>query len=178
MNSTVISTAATDGAHAKFGVALFRARPGKAVAITFALLLRLLYAIFFLGAAVNKFQRDYMFSDYPLKVFTKRLAEIDPASFGAKYLGDIIIPNYHFFGWFITWGELLAGVGLLVGLMTRWSAFLAFWICLNIALGGFYDASLIPLAAIALLYVFVPSGHWLGLDRRLLARYPGSIWFR
>lgn len=179
MSSTMVSTAsAAAGAHSSFGRALLRQRPGKAVAIGFALFLRLLYALFFLGASVNKFQKDYMFSDYPLKVFTQRLAEIDPGSFGAKYLGDIIIPNYHFFGWFITWGELLAGVGLLVGLMTRWSAFLAFWICLNIGLGGFYDASLIPLGAIALLYVFLPSGHWLGLDRRLLARYPGSIWFR
>jgi len=177
MSSTLASTSAA-GRPVTFGRALLRRQPGKAVAIGVALFLRLLYALFFLGAAVNKFQKNYLFGDYPLQIFTRRLAEIDPASFGAKYLGDVIIPHYHVFGWLTAWGELFAGVGLLLGLMTRWSAFLAFWICLNIGLGGFYDASLLPLDAIALLYVFLPSGHWLGLDRRLLARHPGSIWFR
>jgi thiosulfate dehydrogenase (quinone) large subunit len=46
------------------------------------------------------------------------------------------------------------------------------------AIGGFYDASLIVLGGIALMFILTPSGHWMGLDRRLYARYPGNLLFR
>jgi thiosulfate dehydrogenase [quinone] large subunit len=48
----------------------------------------------------------------------------------------------------------------------------------NFGLGGFYDASLIPLNLIALLFVVFPTGHWWGLDRRLHQRYPGNWLFK
>jgi thiosulfate dehydrogenase [quinone] large subunit len=46
------------------------------------------------------------------------------------------------------------------------------------AIGGYYDASLIPLWLIAGLFVVLPTGHWLGLDRRLHLKHPHSIWFK
>jgi thiosulfate dehydrogenase [quinone] large subunit len=155
-----------------------RARPLRGIGIAVIVLVRLLYGLFYLGATINKFQRNYMFSDYPLQVFREMLDRVDPASFGAAYLTGFIIPNYHFIGWFITWGELAVTVGLILGLCTRWAGALALWITINIGLTGAGDSSLIVLGLIAVLFIVLPTGHWLGLDRRLHARYPRSILFR
>lgn len=47
-----------------------------------------------------------------------------------------------------------------------------------IGIGGYYDASLLPLWGIAALMIIFPTGQWFGLDRRYHARYPDSPWFR
>ena len=161
-----------------FGWSEFKALPLRGTGIVLVLALRYLYGLFYLGAAVNKFQRDYLFSDYPRQVFIDQLAQIDPESFGALYLQHFAIPFFRFCGWFITWGETAVAIGLLLGLCTRWAGALALWITLNIALAGMADASLIPLGLLALLFMVLPTGHWRGLDRKLHARHPQSILFR
>jgi len=161
-----------------FSWGLLRSRPAVGTGIAFVLLLRLLYGIFWAGGAVNKFQRNYLFSDYPLQLFTKRLSELDPGSLTAAYLEQFAIPFHTFVGWFVTWGEVAVAVGLLLGLVTRWAAALSIFIMINFALGGYGDASLLVLGAIAMLFVVLPTGHWWGLDRRYHRRHPASIWFR
>jgi thiosulfate dehydrogenase (quinone) large subunit len=162
----------------RFTFAFLRANPVRGIGIGLVLVLRFLFGIFFLGGAVNKFQRNYMFGDYPLELFTKRLTEIDPASFPALYLEKFIIPNYHFVGWVVTWGELAVAVGMLLGLCTRTAGLIAIFLMVNFSLGGYHDASLIVLNLIALIFVVLPTGHWRGLDRGLHARHPGVIWFK
>lgn len=161
-----------------FSFRYLRAHPLHGLGRGLVLLLRFLFGLFFLGAAFNKFQRDYLFSDYPLQTFTQRLQETEPGSFGAWNLEHFIIPNYQLIGWIVAWGELAVAVGLLLGLCTRTAALIAIFLMVNFALGGYYDASLIVLNLIALLFVVLPTGHWLGLDRRLHQRYPKAIWFR
>jgi thiosulfate dehydrogenase [quinone] large subunit len=164
--------------HDAFGLALLRARPLKGVGIGFALLLRYLYGLFFLFATINKIQHNYMFGDYPLEMFNKQLAQINPDGIMAAYLKGFLIPNYHFVGAMVTLLWATVTVGLLLGLCTRWAAVLAIFVCVNIGLGGFYDASLIALGAYAAIFVVLPTGHWFGLDRGLHQRYPQSILFR
>jgi hypothetical protein len=68
--------------------------------------------------------------------------------------------------------------GLLFGLTTRWAAWMSLFILLNLAIGGYYDASLLPFFILNILFLTRPSGQWLGFDRRLAKRYPESRWFR
>jgi thiosulfate dehydrogenase [quinone] large subunit len=75
-------------------------------------------------------------------------------------------------------GELYSAVGLLIGLTTRWSAGVSLFILINFAIGGYYDASLIPFFVLVALFIYYPSGQWLGFDNPLHAKYPKSIWFR
>lgn len=172
------ATLAAENPRPLFTFAYLRSHPLAGSGMAFLIGLRFLFGLFFAGGAANKFQRNYLFGDYPLENFTKRLAEIDPDSFGAKYLDNFIIPNYHFIGWIVTWGETAVAIGMLLGLCTRVSGLIAIFLMVNFALGGYYDASLIVLNLIALLFVVFPTGHWRGLDRRYHARYPRSIWFR
>jgi thiosulfate dehydrogenase (quinone) large subunit len=164
--------------HERFSLKLLKSSPAKGIAIGFVLLLRYFYGLFYFFAAINKIQQNYMFSDYPLQVFTKQLAQIDQNGIMAAYLKGFLIPNYHLVGVVVTLVWAGVAVGLLLGVCTRWAAALAIFATVNIGLGGFYDASLIVLGLIALLFIVLPTGHWSGLDRRMLAKYPGSIWFR
>jgi thiosulfate dehydrogenase [quinone] large subunit len=164
--------------HESFGWQLLRTRTLKGLGIGFVLLLRYLYGLFYLSAGINKIQRNYAFGEYHLEVFRKQLAQIDPDGIMAWYLAGFLIPSYRFVGIMITLIWWAVAIGLLLGLCTRWAGALAIFATINIGLGGFYDASLIPLGLIALLFVAFPTGHWLGLDRRLHRRYPRSVLFR
>jgi thiosulfate dehydrogenase [quinone] large subunit len=161
-----------------FSGAGFRARPVRTIGMGLAVLLRWLFGLFFLLAGINKLRQGWLWSDRLHQVFTDRLAELDPVSSGAAFLTSFGIPWYVAIAWVVTVVELGAGVGLLLGFATRISAGLAFWLMVMIGIGGYYDASLLPLWLIALLLVVLPTGHWLGMDRRLHAARPGSLLFR
>jgi thiosulfate dehydrogenase (quinone) large subunit len=160
------------------GGAEVRSSPLRTIGRVLGLLLRCLFGLFFLLAGINKLRQDWLWSDRLREVFTQRLAELDPASFGATFLASFGIPWYQSIAWVVTLVELGAGACLLLGLATRVNAVLAFWLMVMIGIGGYYDASLIPLWVMALLLVVLPTGHWLGLDRRLHAAHPASLWFR
>ena len=84
--------------------------------------LRYLLALFFAGAAVNKWKQGYITSDHLQGVFFQRIEEIDPESFGAWFIENIGIPHYVPLAWLVCWGETLIALGLLFGCMTRGAA--------------------------------------------------------
>lgn len=142
------------------------------------LALRYLLALFFIGAAVNKWRQDYLFSDRLQRIFLERLEEIDPQSVGAWFIERIGLPFWQPLAWLVCWGETFVALGLLFGCVTRGAAAGAMLMMGAFAVGGYYDASLIVLALMFLPFVLLPTGHWHGLDRRLHARYPASPLFR
>jgi thiosulfate dehydrogenase [quinone] large subunit len=140
------------------------------------LVLRFFLALFFLSAAINKWQENYLFSDKLLRVFAERIQEIDPESIGAWFLEHIGLPFWQPLAWYVCWGETLIALGLCLGVLTRVSSAGAMIMMLSFAVGGYYDASLIVLALLFLPFAVLPTGRWLGLDRRFFLRYESS-WF-
>jgi thiosulfate dehydrogenase [quinone] large subunit len=63
---------------------------------------------------------------------------------------------------------------LLLGLTTRPAAAVSFFILLNLTIGGYYDASLLPFFLLNIIFLRWPSGQWLGLDHWFSRRYPGT----
>ena len=155
-----------------FSREVFRLRPLAAIGMTLVIALRYLLALFFTGAAINKWRQGYLWSDYLRHVFTNRLEEIDPESHGAWFIEHIGIPYYVPLAWLVTWGETACALGLLLGLMTRGAALGAMLLMFAFAIGGFYDASLIVLALTFLPFLLLPTGRWLGLDARRERRFP------
>jgi len=161
-----------------FRFAGIRTAPARTIGVAVVLLLRYLMALFFLGSSLNKVAKGWLWSDYSRTVFQSRLAELDPATFGAKFLSQFAIPWYPLIAWVVTLSVITVTISLALGLATRWGAALAAWLMVMFAIGGYYDASLLPLWAIAGLFIVLPTGRWFGLDRRLHARHPASPWFR
>ncbi len=161
-----------------WGLANLRSHPlryfGRFVHVVF----RILFGLFFLLAGFNKVIGGWLISDYLKDVFLQRLTELNPESFPSMYLENFAIPVYLLIAWIVTWGELFAGLGLILGLATRPSAFVALFILVNLAIGGYYDASLLPFFLLCTFFLIYPSGQWLGVDRIFHRRYPHLIWFR
>jgi len=152
--------------------------PMRCLGINLNLILRTLFGIFWLAAGINKINKDWLTTDVLRQIFLERLTEMPPDSFAVLYLQSFAIPLYKMVAWVVTFGELYAAVGLLLGFTTRWAAGVSFFILLNLAIGGYYDASLIPFFILNIIFLCWASGQWLGLDRPLNRRYPHSRWFQ
>jgi thiosulfate dehydrogenase [quinone] large subunit len=158
--------------------AWIRQHPIRSLSIIMHLVLRTLFGIFWLAAGINKVQNDWLTTDYLEQIFLDRLTEMPPDSFAVLYLQSFAIPLYEPVAWVVTVGELYSAIGILLGLTTRWAAGMSFFILINFAIGGYYDASLIPFFILTLIFLAWPSGQWFGFDRALAKRYPESRWFR
>ncbi len=157
--------------------AWIKSHPLRFSGIVLHLLLRTLFAIFWLAAGINKVSKEWLTSDILREIFLDRLTEMPPDAFAALFLQYFAIPLYIPVSWVITVGEILSGVGLLFGICTRPSAAISMFILFGFAIGGYYDASLIPFFILNAAFLYWPSGLWLGVDRRLHRRYPNSRWF-
>ncbi len=162
----------------------FKERPLRYIGVSAAIFVRYFMGLFFFFAGVNKIRNGWMWTDYLKGVFEARIADLGKAdqsaidAFGLMYLKVLALPFYVPIAYVVALGELYVGIACFAGLTSRWAGAMAFFLMFNFAIGGYYDASLIPLCLLALVIVFTPSGHWLGMDRRMAAKYPGAIWFR
>lgn len=172
-----MNTTALTAAPGPWRVAYLREHPVRLAGIVVHLVLRTLFGVFWLAAGINKVRKDWLTSDMLLEIFQDRLTEMHPASFQVMYLQEFAIPLYRLVALVVTVGELYVGIALLLGLTTRWAAGMALFILVNLSLGGYYDASLIPFFLLSFMMMAWNSGHWLGLDRRLHRKYPNSRWF-
>jgi len=159
-----------------WSLAWFREHPFRFAGIVLHLLLRTLFGIFWLAAGLNKINKGWLSTDILERIYLDRLTEMPPDSFAVLYLQSFAIPLYKFIVWILVFGELYVAIGLLLGFTTRWAAGVSLFILVNLAIGGYYDASLLPFFILNIIFLCWPSGQWLGLDRRLSRYFPGSRW--
>jgi len=153
-----------------------KGHPLKFTGVTLNILFRVLFGLFFLLAAINKFNKGWLSTNILENIFLQRLTELNPNSFAYAYLTDFALPLYPLVAWVVTVGELAVGLGLLFGIATRLSALGGFFILFNLAIGGYYDASLLPLFILNIIFIIYPSGHWLGFDVLLKRQFPRQSW--
>jgi len=150
----------------------------KHLGITILISFRTLFACFWLAAGINKLNSEWMTSNVLEEVFLQRLTELPPDSFAVLYLNNFAIPFYQLIGWIVTLGELYSSIGLLIGLTTRCSAGVSLFILFNFAIGGYYDASLLPFFILVFLFLWYPTGHWFGMDNYMIKKYPNQVIFK
>jgi thiosulfate dehydrogenase (quinone) large subunit len=139
-------------------------------------LLRVYLGAVFLISAVPKLRGDFTAG---LTAFLEQRAMEQSHPFYRQFLQEVVLPNTQLFAALVTWGELLVGVLLILGLMTRLSATVALLLTLNymFAKGAWpwtpssNDAAF---AAISLALVIGAAGRTLGLDSMLARRWPRS----
>ncbi len=142
-------------------------------------LLRIFFGYYFFLDGLGKLTSDFTGSGVLEKwLTTKTTGAFD---WYKPFLTGVAIPHYQLLAWLITWGMILGGLALLLGLLTRPAALVGIWMTLNfyLAKGGGSPATTSDQAFMAgLLVVFLTrSGRSFGLDRWLARRHPHSaLW--
>lgn len=104
-----------------------------------------------------------------------KVAEGDVSSWYAWFLENVVIPNAVPFSYMIAWGEVLVGLGLIVGLLTGIAAFFGALMNMSFLLAGTVSTNPIMfMIAIVLIMAWKVAG-WYGLDRWVLPRL-GTPW--
>ena len=86
----------------------------------------------------------------------------------ASFLQHIVIPNAAAFAYIITFGEILVGLGLLVGALTGIAAFFGLVMNLNYLLAGTVSTNpILGVLAILVILAWRIAGYY-GVDRYLL----------
>jgi thiosulfate dehydrogenase [quinone] large subunit len=137
-------------------------------------LLRIYLGVVFLQAALPKVERDFTPG---LVGFLQRVALEKGHPFYQEFVREIVLPNASVFAMLVTWGELLAGVALILGLLTRLSAVVTLLLATNymFAKGQWFwipssnDAAFV---AISLALIIGAAGRTLGLDAFFARRWP------
>ena len=138
--------------------------------------LRVYLGIVFLVAAVPKLERDFT---PDLIGFVQEVGLQRAHQFYLPFLEQVVLPNAAAFAALVTWAELLVGVMLMLGLLTRLSAAVALLLTVNymFAKGAWFwtpsshDAAFV---AISLALLIGAAGRTLGLDALLARRRPRS----
>lgn len=101
-----------------------------------------------------------------------------------QFVQLIVLPNFSLFAWAIFIGELLTGLGLLLGLFTRAASILGLLMSLNLLIGlfevpGEWPWSYLMLATFHFLFIVMEPGRVWGLDgwwagRRAVVSLPGK----
>jgi uncharacterized membrane protein YphA (DoxX/SURF4 family) len=142
-------------------------------------LLRVYLGVVFVLAALPKLQRN---STPDFIGFMEHVALSRAHPLYQDAVRNIILPNAWAFASLISWGEMLVGITLILGLFTRFSAAVALLLSMNymLARGGWFwspwsnDAAHLVIAMALLLGA---AGRTLGMDTLLARRWPRSpLW--
>ncbi|WJW66324.1 hypothetical protein OZ401_002120 [Candidatus Chlorohelix allophototropha] len=157
--------------------AYFKRHPIKGALIAAFVTLRIFYGLFFLYAFYQKFSKRWMTTDTMQKHFRQRYEELEPNSFSARYLKFFGLPFYKPIAWVLVPSQLIIALNMVSGTATRKTGVLSLFILLNIAAGGYGNPTLPPFIVNAIFLSVLPSGQWLGFDRKLHERYPNNSLF-
>ena len=139
-------------------------------------LLRIYLGVVFLVAVAPKWEHD--FSD-DLLGFIRQVGLQHGHPFYRQFLESVVIPNAPLFAELVKWGELMVGVTLVLGLLTRLSAAAALLLVVNymFAKGAWFWTPFSNDAAFALISIALligAAGRTCGLDTLLARRWPRS----
>lgn len=129
-------------------------------------LLRVYTGVFFAYHGIGKIRNDD-FVDSLSGFLTRSLEK--GFSFYHPFVESIVLPNKAIFAVLVSWGELAIGLALVIGLATRYAAFIGafmvlnFWFAkgLDVFAGANHD---IVWFVILIVLGFIPAGKIAGLD--------------
>lgn len=106
-------------------------------------------------------------------------AQYPAFGFYGDFVQHVVIPNFAIFAWLIFLAELLAGLSLLTGTLTRLGVALGLLMSINLGLGlldvpGEWPWSYIMLAMWHGVFLIAAPGRLWGVDAWLRARWPAS----
>lgn len=142
-------------------------------------LLRIYTGYYFLQQGLRKFQRDFPHGDWIGRQIGD-LPNLDLYPWYKKFLMNYVVPHHELFGYLIVFGEILVGACLLLGLFTRFSAFVGLIMVMNYYLGhgmvrgGAIMAQEQIFSVSLIIFLLSNAGRALGLDGIIFAQGKGS----
>ena len=103
--------------------------------------------------------------------------------FYANFVDSIIIPNFTFFAWIIFLSELLVGLSLLTGTLTRLGGLMGLLMSLNLAIGLLEVPNEWPWSYMMMMmwhgtFVITAAGRIWGVDAWLRGKYTAVKWLQ
>lgn len=146
------------------------------------LILRLYLGYTWLTAGIGKVTSDVWTGDQAgvaVKGFmggAVALAEEgEVAGWYAWFLENLVIPNAEVFSYMVAWGEVLIGLGLIVGLLTGIAAFFGAMMNMSFLLAGTVSSNPVMFMLAVLIIMAWKVAGWYGLDRWALP-FLGTPW--
>lgn len=138
-------------------------------------LLRIDIGYYFLQQGIRKYRRNFPRGDWIGRQIGD-IASLDLYSWYKSFLMNYVVPHHELFGYLIMVGEVLVGACLLLGLLTRWSAFVGLFMVINYYLGegmgrgGSAMAQQETFVVCLVVFLLASPGRALGLDGIIFAR--------
>ncbi len=141
----------------------------------YVVLLRLWIGYYFLQQGIRKFLGDFPHGNWT----TRQIGELDKINIYPWYkafLANAVFPFHELFGYLVMSGEILVGLCLLLGLLTRFSSLVGLFLVLNyylaigMARGGATLAQQQTFSVCLIVLFLSNSGKTLGLDAWLLRK--------
>ena len=101
----------------------------------------------------------------------------DVTGWYATFLEDVVLPNAKVFSYMVAFGEVLVGLGLILGLLTGIAAFFGSLMNVSFLFAGTLSSNPILFILATWLVLAWKVAGWYGLDRWALA-YLGTPWNR
>lgn len=95
-------------------------------------------------------------------------AHPDVQGWYAAFLENIVLPNVSFWSYLVTWGEILVGIALILGVFVGIAAFFGGFMNMNYLLSGTVSTNPVLLVIAVLLLLAWKTAGWWGLDRWML----------
>jgi len=98
------------------------------------------------------------------------LKTLDTFGWYQSFLINTVAPNKELFGQLVMWGEILVGICVILGLLTRWASIVGIFLMFNyfcaigFPKGGASQAQQITFAVSFLVFILSNPGWALGLD--------------
>jgi thiosulfate dehydrogenase (quinone) large subunit len=142
--------------------------------------LRIYLGVILLYTVIGKLTAATPFSAEMLDFLNFEIKAGRPSSFYVSFLQSVVIPNAKLFSYLIMTGEVIAGIGLLTGTLTRLSAGIALILFVNylFAKGRWFwspDSEDAAVFFIALVLLLGKAGRCFGVDSYLAKRWPNSF---
>lgn len=141
----------------------------------YVVILRVWIGSFMLYQGYRKFLRDFPHSGWIERQIGK-LDEVEVVSWYKAFLANVVLPNQELFGYLVMYGEILVGLCLLIGLLTRFSSAVGIFMLINYVLGpgwarGASTLSQTETFLVSMIVLFLSNpGRTLGLDALLFRR--------
>lgn len=152
---------------------------GEKTYLGYLLPLRLWIGGYLLYQGIRKYLRDFPHGDWIARQIGD-LDKIEIYSWYKEFLTDYVVPHRELFGYLVMSGEILVGLCLVLGLLTRFSALVGLFMLLNYYFGpgmarggatlGQQQTFIISLIVILL----ANPGRTFGLDGSLFKRKQGK----